>query len=745
VIGGAPVSDLEGSDYRELTLEDIFRMFKKRMVLFIAIVLAVVVVTGIYLIFSTPIYEASVTIKVDPTSQSSVGDLFSTSLTGGSVSRDISTEVELIKSRTNIEEIIQELDLVNRIYSGEAKERLLAEGYSERDIAQSLTRSISGMITVSPVKDTRIVKVSVQNKDRALARDIANTLATVYNRKLAELSKRDLTRKREFIEAQIPLLERDLREATDRLKEFKEETGIYVLDKHADWLFQMLSSYDKQYNGLKISAEEKKAEISTYQGMLDQFDGTSARDVKSMWIQTSESFSVNPVLTSLRQSLSKLQVELASLQEQYPVTDARVRSKITEISKTESLIAEEVKNEFITSGQGMTLNPAYQQILTGVITSEADLQILEASILAVGLMRDQYQTELRSLPLKEQQLLDLQRQITVKESLYTLLLERLEEAKISEAAVVGNAAIVDPATLPQSAVKPNRRLSLAIGGVLGIFLGMLMVFLAEYLDKTLKTEEEIERFSRQPIIGRIPTIDSVKEEMHVEKNPTAPSAESMKLAASNLSFTMGEGKTVAVTSVLPTEGKTFVIANMAYSMANSGQKVILVDFDMRRPRVEKLLRTGKKPQGVVDVIMGRASLDAVIERYTENMDFIGVGTLPTNPTIVLSSKNVDTLLSQLKERYDRILIDMPPAVVTSDVSLIGNKLDGIVLVVKPGRAIRDGLRIVIENLKTVGVKIKGVIVNGVDEKNSSYYYHYYYYYSEDGKKKKRRSRKKKQN
>jgi len=739
------VSDLEGSDYRELTLEDIFRMFKKRMVLFIAIVLAVVVVTGIYLIFSTPIYEASVTIKVDPTSQSSVGDLFSTSLTGGSVSRDISTEVELIKSRTNIEEIIQELDLVNRIYSGEAKERLLAEGYSERDIAQSLTRSISGMITVSPVKDTRIVKVSVQNKDRALARDIANTLATVYNRKLAELSKRDLTRKREFIEAQIPLLERDLREATDRLKEFKEETGIYVLDKHADWLFQMLSSYDKQYNGLKISAEEKKAEISTYQGMLDQFDGTSARDVKSMWIQTSESFSVNPVLTSLRQSLSKLQVELASLQEQYPVTDARVRSKITEISKTESLIAEEVKNEFITSGQGMTLNPAYQQILTGVITSEADLQILEASILAVGLMRDQYQTELRSLPLKEQQLLDLQRQITVKESLYTLLLERLEEAKISEAAVVGNAAIVDPATLPQSAVKPNRRLSLAIGGVLGIFLGMLMVFLAEYLDKTLKTEEEIERFSRQPIIGRIPTIDSVKEEMHVEKNPTAPSAESMKLAASNLSFTMGEGKTVAVTSVLPTEGKTFVIANMAYSMANSGQKVILVDFDMRRPRVEKLLRTGKKPQGVVDVIMGRASLDAVIERYTENMDFIGVGTLPTNPTIVLSSKNVDTLLSQLKERYDRILIDMPPAVVTSDVSLIGNKLDGIVLVVKPGRAIRDGLRIVIENLKTVGVKIKGVIVNGVDEKNSSYYYHYYYYYSEDGKKKKRRSRKKKQN
>ena len=733
------MSEFEGSDYRELTLEDIFRMFKKRMVLFISIVLAVVVVTGVYLIFATPIYEASVTIKVDPTSQSSVGDLFSSSLTGSSGS-NISTEVELIKSRTNIEEIIEVLGLVDRVYSEETKARLLSEGYSDRDLVASLTRSISSMITVSPVKDTRIVRVSVQNKDPVLARDIANTLAEVYNTKLAELSKRDLTRKREFIEAQIPLLESDLNEATDKIKQFKEETGIYVLDKHADQLFQMLSNYDKQHNELMISAEEKKAEIETYQSMLDDFDSIDSKSIKALWVQTSESFSVNPVLTSLRQSLATLQVELASLEEQYPKTDPRVRSKITEISKTESLIAEQIQNEFIISGQGMTLNPAYQQIITGVISSEAGFQILQASIQAVGLLRDQYQSELRNLPAKEQQLLDLERQIAVKESLYTLLLERLEEAKISEAAVVGNAAIVDPATVPQSPVKPNKKLSLAIGGVLGIFLGMLMVFLAEYLDKTLKTEEEIERFSRQPIIGRIPSIEGTSEEMYVEKNPTAPSSESIKLAASNLSFTMGEGKTVAVTSVLPTEGKSFVIANIAYSMANSGQRVVLLDLDLRRPRVEKILKAGKRTKGAVDVIMGTASIDEVVENYAENMDFIGVGSIPPNPTIVLSSKRIDTLLSELKQRYDRVLIDMPPAVVTSDVSLVGNKLDGIVLVVRPGKAIKDGLRIVVENLKTVGVKILGVIVNGVDEKNSSYYYHYYYYYNEEGKRKKRRKR-----
>lgn len=734
------MSEFEGNDYRELTLEDIFRMFKKRFWLFVAIVLAVVVATGIYLIFSTPIYEASVTIKVDPTSQSSVGDLFGSSLTGSSLSRDISTEVELIKSRTNIEETILSLNLVDRIYSSETKTKLIAEGYSDKDLVISLSRTVLGMITVSPVKDTRIVRVSVQHKDPLLARDIANTLAVVYNSKLAELSKRDLTRKRAFIEDQIPLLERDLKEATDKMKEFKEKTGIYVLDKHADRLFQMLTNYDKQYNELKISAQEKRTEVETYREMLDDFDNTDSKNVKSMWIKTSESFSVNPVLTSLRQSLANFQIELASLQEQYPKTDPRVKSKLAEIAQTERLIAEQIKNEFITSGQGVTLNPAYQQILTGVISSEANAQIFEASLMAIGLMRDQYQGELRSLPSKEQQLLDLQRQITVKESLYTLLLERLEEAKISEAAVVGNAAIIDPATVPQTPVKPNKKLSLAIGGVLGVFLGMLLVFLVEYLDKTLKTEEEIERVSNQPIIGRIPVIEGINEEMYVEKNPTTPAAEAIKLAASNLIFTMGQGKSVAVTSTLPNEGKSFVVANLAYSMASSGQRVVLIDLDLRRSRIEKILGKERKQRGIVDVIMGKASLDETIESYAENIDFVGVGTTPSNPTIVLSSKNLDFVLEKLKERYDKILIDMPPAVVTSDVSLVGNKLDGVVLVVKPGMVNKDGLRIVTENLKTAGIKLLGVIVNGIDEKSSSYYYHYYYY--EEEKKGKNKTKKK---
>jgi capsular exopolysaccharide synthesis family protein len=164
---------------------------------------------------------------------------------------------------------------------------------------------------------------------------------------------------------------------------------------------------------------------------------------------------------------------------------------------------------------------------------------------------------------------------------------------------------------------------------------------------------------------------------------------------------------------------------------------------LRRPRVEKILKAEKITKGAVDVIMGNTTIDEVIQHYAVNMDFIAVGTIPPNPTIVLSSKNIDALLSELKQRYDKVLIDMPPAVVTSDVSLIGNKLDGIVLVVRPGRAIKDGLRIVVENLKTVGIKILGVIVNGVDEKNSSYYYHYYYYYNEEGKRQKRRKRTKK--
>jgi capsular exopolysaccharide synthesis family protein len=329
-----------------------------------------------------------------------------------------------------------------------------------------------------------------------------------------------------------------------------------------------------------------------------------------------------------------------------------------------------------------------------------------------------------------------------------LLLEKLEEAKIEEAAVVGNAAVVDSAIIPQLPVKPNKKLSLAIGGVLGIFLGMLTVFLMEYLDKTLKTEEEIERYGRHNIIGRVPLIpeDEIGDELFVKRKPVSPQSEAIKLTSSNIEFIMHKEKVIGITSVTPTEGKTFISVNLAYAFASKGKKVLLLDFDMRRPRIEKLLGLKNEKKygenlGVADILTGDISLDEVVINYDDNIDVITHGNIPPNPTILLSSKKMDEVLGNIKELYDVVIVDTPPALVTSDVSLMGSILDGVVIVVKPGHAPRDGLQISVQNLANAGVNIYGFIVNGIEKHTSNYYYYYYYYYDEKGKKKHRKKSK----
>ncbi len=726
-------------DYRELTLEDILRMFKKRFLLFLVVIIGVVALTWVYLRYQTPIYQATVTIRMDPHSQA-LPEAWWAGVTGTGGSSDIDTDIELIKSRSNFEKVVQELDLVDRIFTQEQLEGIPAGGALRSDLELSAAMSLAGATTVTSVRNTRIVRISVQHPDRGLATDVANKLAEVYNEKAAETSRRDVTMRREFIESQIPHAEKKLKESADALRYFKERTGIYVLDAQARSLLDILSSYDRQYNAIMIDIEQKRAEATAYRELLDEFDSPEGLNAQEKWVNTSHTLSINPVITQLRNKLALLRIELAGLRDQYPETDARVRSKRTEISATEELIQQEIENEFIRTGEGMSLNPAYLNILSSLITSEVFVLISESTLEYIDLLRKEYQQRLNEIPSLEQQLFDFERELRIRENLYTLLLEKREEALIAEASIVGNIEIVDRALVPRSPVSPNRRLSLAIGGVLGIFLGSLGVFLTEYFDKTLKSEEDIGRVSNEPVLGRIPLVTGSKEELFIRDSPTAPQSEAVKIVAGNIAFALGEGIVVGVSSPLPLEGKTLVAANLAYSFATSGQKTLLIDLDMRRPRVEKLLGIDKKGKGLVEMISGSESITDTVLNYSENLDVIPVGKIPSNPTVILSSKKTAAMIQELRSSYDKIVVDLPPAVTTSDVVLIGKLLDGLILVARPGTTERDALKLAVSNIKSSGAKILGFVVNGVTMKTSGYYYHYYYYSQEN--KKKRRSKKK---
>ncbi|SHH28518.1 GumC family protein [Thermosipho atlanticus] len=707
----------------ELTLEDIIHIFKKRFWVFMTTLILTVVAVVVYLIYATPIYEASATLKIEPQSAGSITDLFTSQVTPGRP--DISTEVELIKSRRNIETVVDDLDLVSYFRNKTQNPEI-----TKNDVIGI----VSNMISISPVKDTKIVKISVQSDDPMLASNIANRLAEVYNELLKSLSKNEYTVKRHFIEQQIPIVEEELKKAEDNLRKFKEENNVFVLDEEAKNLLSLMLNYDSQVNSYMLQLQENKATIAALNEMLKKVDEK---------IISSETITTNPIVSQLKSKLVEYRIELAGLTQTYSESDPKVLEIKEKISETEKLLKEEVAK--IVTSQVQTINPAYQELYTQLIEAQYKGEVYDSIIKSLNKLRDTYQEKLSKLPLLEQKLLELNRDIKVKENLYTLLLEKLEETRIAEAGVVGTASIIDKAIVPDKPVKPNKKLTLAIGGVLGIFLGILFVFLVEYADKSIKDEEELKRIAKgKVILGRIPRFELKKDlknpELIVLNSPTSPQAESLKLVSTNINYSVTpEPKVIAISSSGPGEGKTITAANLAISYAQNGVNTLLLDLDMRKPRVEKVLGLKRFNMGVVNHILKDVPIEKITQNYMENLDIIPVGPLPPNPTVVLTSKKFKELINTLKEKYERIVIDLPPILAAADALIVSKHTDGMVLVVRAGTTQKHSLRIAIENIETSGANLLGIIINDINEKSSNYYYYYYYYYyDEEGGKKKRR-------
>lgn len=711
----------------ELTFEDILRIFRKRFWWFFSTLFVVVTLTVIYLLIATPIYEASVTLKIEPQTKGSLTDIFVSQYT--STRPEISTEVELIKSRTNLEKVIENLKLVD-YYKSKNPE-------AEINI-YSLVKSLSDMITVSPVKDTSIVKISVQNPDPELAKNIANELANVYNELLQKFSKSEYTVRRQFIEEQIPVLEKELKILEDELRKFKEKNKIYVLDVEAQNLLNAVYNFDNQINQYKIQLEETRAKITTLNQQLKQ---------TNQKIISSETISINPIVSQLRSKLAELQVELSALLNNYSENDQRVKDTRRKIDETEKMLRSEV--EKIVTAQVQTINPDYQNIYSQLIEAHSKYEVINSTIVAIEKMREQYSSKVAKLPTVEQELLQLERDRKVKENLYSLLLEKLEETKISEAGVIGRATLVDPAITPTVPVKPNKKFLLAVASVLGFFLGIMVVFLVESLDKTVTDEEYVKYlFKDKPILGRIPEIEfpagSDHPELVILNDPTSPAAESLKLISTNIEYSDTPApKSVGITSAGPGEGKSFLAANIALSYAQNGLKTLLIDLDMRRPRLEKVLGLDRMNIGIVNHLLKDIPIERVIQNYTENLDIIPVGPIPPNPTALLTSKKLEDILQSLMNKYDRIVVDLPPILAAADALIVSKYIDGLVVTIRAGKTQKPSLRVAYENIVTSSSKLLGTVINGISEKNMGYYYYYYYYYTQEGKKKKRKSKSKK--
>ncbi len=334
----------------------------------------------------------------------------------------------------------------------------------------------------------------------------------------------------------------------------------------------------------------------------------------------------------------------------------------------------------------------------------------------------------------------LKRAVTTNKDIYESLLKRIGETEVTGGLKTTNISIVDKAVIPGSPSRPKKKMNLLIALFVGFFARSALAFLMDRIDQSIKSPEDLKRHVRLPVLGSVamPTEEADKKmliEFIAHERPRSTIAEAYRGLRTSIMFTAVEHKrkVLLFTSSGPKEGKTTTAVNLAIVMAQSGENTLLLDADLRQPRIEKTFGI-KTEHGLSEILAVDENLEAAVH-HTDipNLDVIACGVIPPNPSELLGSKKMDALIEELEKKYDRIIIDSPPVLAVTDAVVLAGKVDGTILVVKCGETHRNAAlqsKEILESVKSSNVI--GAVLNMVERNQTSGYYYYYGKYGKYG-------------
>jgi capsular exopolysaccharide synthesis family protein len=315
--------------------------------------------------------------------------------------------------------------------------------------------------------------------------------------------------------------------------------------------------------------------------------------------------------------------------------------------------------------------------------------------------------------------------------MYNILIKKLKEVDLSSDLKGANIRIIDPAQVPRSPIGPTRGFNVLFAAFVGLGLGAALAFFLEYIDTSVRTPEDIKRV-QIPYMGFIPRfLANNHMELIVRENPKSLISEAYRTLRTGVLFSGSKPspQLIQITSAGPQEGKTITTANLATVMAQSGSQVLIVDCDMRKPRVHEIFGI-PNGRGLSDLLLdGEDGFSVIRKTRIPNLNLITCGKIPANPSELLSSKRMQRLLTLLGEKYDRIIMDSPPVLAVTDSILLSRMVDGIIMVVGAGATSRDGVVRAVEQLREVNARILGSVLNNLNVEKERYYYSRYYYYN----------------
>jgi capsular exopolysaccharide synthesis family protein len=439
---------------------------------------------------------------------------------------------------------------------------------------------------------------------------------------------------------------------------------------------------------LQLQIEQVEAQINAYQKNLDNL---STETVNEQVRQ------VETLMKPLQEEMTQVQQEIAILT---PAYSAERKEKIVELQAR--------------LGQIQPLFQLYQEIYTNLV-------VLGNSG-GIGLNDTATVERLQST-------LELYQQI------YLNLINTREAIRLARLQNTQSLAQIDAASVPTAPVRPQPLNNTMLSGMIGLMIAASIVFLIEYMNDTVRTPEEIQHVFGIPLVGFIAEIQSFgkgEADVYVKRQPRSPVSEAFRSLRTNLEFSAIDKplKTILVTGAEVGDGKTTVAVNLASIIAQGGKKVLLLDADLRRPRVHRYLGMHNKA-GLTDLFRETHRIEEIKHDFEQSssssMSVISSGSLPPNPAELLGSRKMEAILKDLAGAVDIVVIDSPPAMV-ADAQILAAKVDGVLLVMTPGRTHLGAIRSLHEQMTTAGAHILGFVFNRI-QRNSEYYYRGYSYYS----------------
>jgi len=588
-----------------------------------------------------------------------------------------------------------------------------------RDRAPAAANRLRSRINVEPLRESRLVNVQVTAFDPQFAAQMANALVEQYIKTSMQRRYEAGNEARQFLESQLEEMRISLERSDQALSDFARERNIADLNQRISLANDAMQRFSSQL-------DQTEAELVQLQSWRDQ-------------IEKGRIDYVDPVVNS--EVLGQLNSQLLDAGAEYVSMSERFREDYPAMQELRSRM-NRLEQDIASEKQRIADNiiGRHENLQDQVSALEDAIAERESRILALNDQAVQYNI--------------LRREFQTNQELYDGLLQRLKEIGVAAGLQENNISVIEHARAAGAPFRPNISRSLAKALALGLMGGLALAFLLEFLDRSIRRIEDIERLVDRPVLGMVPLVkpnkarrkagkgssdtenrESEREVSHYSAvHPKSAASEAFRSLRTSLMFSTAEGmpRIMMVTSAGTGEGKTTTAINLATVLAQNGSRVLLIDSDLRKPRVHRDFNCFRAP-GLTNRIAlfenkGRDN-SAIHATHVPNLFVMPSGNATPSPAELLSSDRLGRILESCKRAFDHVIMDSPPTLGLADAMILSRQVDGVVLVARAGQTGKENFRVAIKRLSQVQANVLGVVLNGVDLDSPEYAYYSSYYYN----------------